>query len=338
MKSTRPRINLKAISELAELADYSFAFAIRAVAAIGVADYLSGGPQHIDYLTQETACNRHGLIRVMRALVTRSVFAEVDAETFALTPIGDLLRTDHPLSMRWFFRLEPDVQAIAGLEYSIRTGMPSFDDLFGMRYFDWMAANEAPRERFRESQRALNRLELLAITRSYRWREIRSMVDVGGNDGSLVAELLRLHPSLVGTVFDLPDTIIEASKTFKIAGFSDRATVVAGNVFEGGIPHGADLYSIKRVLVGFSDEEAIIALSSIREAMMPHSRLLIMEPMRGTADQVGVSLDLLMLVLGLGRVRAPQEFGELLANAGLKVIKMQNAGLVTILEAGVTDE
>lgn len=338
IKRNHPRMNLQAIADLAALADYSFAFAIRAVAAIGVADHLSAGPQHIDHLAEKTNCSRNGLIRVMRALVTKSVFTEDTGETFGLTPMGELLRTDHPLSMRWFFRLEPDVQAMAGLEYSIRTGKPSFNHLFGTDYFDWLASHDLPRERFRESQRALNRLEVLAITRSYPWQEIKSIVDVGGNDGSLLAALLQRHPSLLGTVFDLPETVAEARKTFEEAGIAERASISAGNVFDGPVPKGADLYTIKRVLVGFSDDEATVALSNIRDAMARHSRLLIMEPMRNITDQVGVSLDLRMLVLGLGRVRKPDEFRELLAAAGLKTVKTQSAGLITIIEAIISDE
>lgn len=337
-KPKRPRMNLQAISALAEMADYSFAFAIRAVGAIGVADHLSDGPRHVDHLAEKTGCSRHGLIRVMRALVTKSVFFEEPAETFGLMPMGDLLRTDHPFSMRWFFRLEPDVRAMAAMEYSVRTGEPSFDHLFGMDYFDWLAEHDTERERFRESQRALNRLELLAITRSYPWHESNSIVDIGGNDGSLLAALLQRHPSLCGTLFDLPETAGEAGRIFEEAGVAGRAEIVAGNLFDGGVPRGADLYTIKRVLVGFSDEEATAALSNVREAMSPHSKLLVMEPMRDLTDQVGVSLDLRMLVLGLGRVRSAEEFSELLARAGLKTNKVHSAGLITMVEAGRADD
>ncbi len=335
MKQTRSRMNLQAISELAELADYSFAFAIRAVAAIGVADHLEDGPKHIDKLAELTGSHPGSLLRLMRAMVTKSVFEEVEAGVFDLSAVGDLLRTDHPYSMRWFFRLEPDVQALAGLEQSVKSGKPCFEDIFGLEYFEWLAANELPRYRFRESQKALSRLELLTIARGYPWHEVGTMVDVGGNDGSMVASLLKRNPSLIATVFDLPDTVPVASQTFKREGVEDRASVVPGSLFEGGVPRNADLYCIKRVLVGFSDEETITALTFIREAMNKNSRLLIMEPMSGSVDQVGVSLDLLMLVLGLGKIRTPDEFTGLAEKSGLKHVRTQSMGLITILEYGV---
>jgi hypothetical protein len=336
MGTSHSRVNLQAIAALADLADYSPAFAVRAAAAIGVADHLSEGPRDIDYLAQQSGCDAHALLRLLRCLVAKSVFSEPSPGSFALEPVGDLLRTDHPYSMRWFFRLEPDVEALAGLEHSVRTGQASFDKIFGKPYFDWMAAHDVPRERFRESQRSLNRLEFLAISRSYPWQEARSIVDIGGNDGSLLAGLLQRHPSLTGTVFDLPATAAKSAVIFEQAGVKDRARSVAGNVFQGGVPQGADVYTIKRVLVGFSDDEAVVALSSIRDAMAPNSRLVIMEPTRSAADKVGVSLDLLMLVLGLGRVRQPEEFQALMTRSGIKPTRIQNAGLITLIE-GVRD-
>lgn len=334
----KSRLNLDAISRLSVMADFAFAFAIRAVGAIGVADHLRDGPQDIATLATETGCNEDALLRVMRALVSKSVFSEGPTGTFALEPIGDLLRSDHPLSMRWFFRTDPDAQAMAGLEYSIRTGQPAFDHIFGMDYFDWLAAYPVPLERFRQSQSALNRLEFLAITRSYPWREVRTIVDIGGNDGSLLKALLQKNPELSGTVFDLPGTAEKAHSVFEPAGISDRTTVVSGNIFEGNVPSGADLYIMKRILVGFSDEQTVQALSNVRRAMTPHSRLLIMEPAPDGADQVGLSLDLLMVVLGLGRVRNREQFEALLTAAGLASQRRINAGLLTIIESRIAGE
>lgn len=329
----KPRMNLQAISQLAELGDYSFAFALRAIAAVGIADHLGDGPRHIDDLAQRAKCDRHSLIRVLRMLAMKSVFIEDPAETFALAPLGEPLRTDHPLSMRWFFRLEPDVRALAALEHSVRTGQPAFEHVFSTDYFTWMASADQERWRFRESQRSLCRLEFLTVQRAFPWKDATSIVDIGGSDGSLVALLLKRFPHLTGIVFDLPETVGYASEVFDETGVADRASIVRGNVFNGGVPSGADVYLMKRILVGFSDDEAILALSKVREAMAPHSRLLILEPLRNTADALGVSLDLLVLVLGLGRVRTADEFIQLLPAAGLRATATRPTGLVTMIEA-----
>jgi hypothetical protein len=283
-----PRMNLQAISQLAELCDYSFAFALRAVAAIGVADHLAGGPLHINELAERTQCNPHSLVRALRMLAMKSVFTEETTDTFALAPAGQLLRTDHPLSMRWFFRLEPDVHALAALDYSIRTGRPAFEHVFNSDYHAWLASADEHRRRFHESQRALDRLELIAIERAFRSQDATVIVDLDD------AEISRDE-----------------------------------------VPAGADVYVMKRILSGFSDEEAILALSRVRRAMAAHSRLLVVEPLRNTPHRVGVSLDLQMLVLGLGRVRAADEIARLLIAAGLRTTATHPAEVVTIMEAEV---
>jgi hypothetical protein len=109
--------------------------------------------------------------------------------------------------------------------------------------------------------------------------------------------------------------------------------VIAGSIFEVAPPARADAYVLKRVLVGMSDDEAIAALRMVRKAMGGRSRLLIMEPMGQPQDLVTTSMDVLMLVLGLGRVRTADEFERLLAEAGLEPTKAVTRGLLTLLEA-----
>lgn len=324
-------LNLKAVADLGELADYSCAFAVRAAAYIGIADHLAE-PLKVEDLALKTGCNPHSLLRLMRALASKAVFSEVAPETFALTPISTVMRTDHPLSMRWFFRLEPDVRALAGLEQSVRTGTAAFDQIFGRDYFSWMHDEDALRERFGASQRALNRLELEGVLRSYPWKDVRSVVDVGGNDGSMVSALLTRNSAMTATVFDLSETARGANRTFAESGVKDRASVVAGNILQGGVPAGADVYMIKRVLVGFSDADGLRALGHIREAMKSDSRLLVLEPTADRSNRVGVSLDLLMLVLGLGRVRTVAEHSGLMMQAGIATQSVRDGGLVTIIE------
>jgi O-methyltransferase domain len=328
----RTRLNLQGVAELAALADYSFAFAVRAVSKLGVADHLAGGPLPVGRLAELTACHERALLRTLRALARKGVFTEEAEGIFALAPMGELLRSDHPLSMRGFFRLQPDVSALAALEHSIRTGRSAFEHIYGEDYFTWLADHGELNEEFVASQRALNRLELLTALRCYPWAEVGSVVDVGGNDGAFLAALLARHEGLTGTLLDLPATVDGVADSLP-AGIRDRLEVIAGDVLRGGVPPGAGAYTLKRVLVGFGDAEAVTVLRSVRSAMAHASRLLIMEPMQGNGDQVGGSLDLLMLVLGTGRVRRSSEFEDLLREAGLEPLRRIAAGLLTVVEA-----
>jgi hypothetical protein len=51
-------------------------------------------------------------------------------------------------------------------------------------------------------------------------------------------------------------------------------------------------------------------------------------------DRVGPSLDIVMLLVGRGRVRTPAEFDNVLSQSGLQTTQTIPAGLLTIVEAG----
>ncbi len=332
--SNRIGTSFDTIGVLTELADYTIGFALRAVCRLGVADELAGGVRPLDELAEATGTHAPSLLRVMRALVAKGVFSEEEPERFGLTAIGELLRTDHPLSMRWAFRLEPDVRALAGLEYSVRTGRPAFEEIFGEEYFAYLGAHSELRREFRESQAALSRLEQLGLLRSYEWRTLHTVVDIGGNDGTFLSALLSRFSHLHGTLFDLPDTVAPAEKVFADAGVTERAGVCPGNLFTDPLPTDADAYLIKRVLVGYDDDQAITLLRNIRRAVPDSGRLLVLEPTMAGLDTLSTTLDVRMLVLVSGRVRTPQEHGSILDAAGFALNRViTTARTSTILEA-----
>ncbi len=91
----------------------------------------------------------------------------------------------------------------------------------------------------------------------------RTVVDVGGGTGALLAEILRARPSVRGTLVDLPATVARSAETFQTAGVSERVTTVAQSFFDP-LPAGADLYLIKNVLGDWPDREATALLRRLR--------------------------------------------------------------------------
>src|SRR5271169_5526453 len=77
-----------------------FSRALALVAKLGVADLLKDGPRHHGDLAKATETHAPSLNRVMRLLASAGVFEERDGGTFALTALGELLRSDVPGSMR----------------------------------------------------------------------------------------------------------------------------------------------------------------------------------------------------------------------------------------------
>jgi hypothetical protein len=84
------------------------AISLNVAAKLGVADQLSKGPKDVSELAQATHVNEDALYRVMRALSIFGVFKELNGRRFEQTPASDLLRADHPQSLRPFVLFFPD--------------------------------------------------------------------------------------------------------------------------------------------------------------------------------------------------------------------------------------
>ena len=73
---------------------------ITIAAQLGLADHLANGPKRSDKLAVLVQADAPTLYRLLRALASVGVFAEVESGRFALTPLGDCLRTNAPNGMR----------------------------------------------------------------------------------------------------------------------------------------------------------------------------------------------------------------------------------------------
>jgi hypothetical protein len=104
------------------------------------------------------------------------------------------------------------------------------------------------------------------------------------------------------------------------AAVADRVKVVPGDFFAE-VPAGADAYVLARVLHDWTDEDAVRILHSVRAAMAPEARLLLVEAVVGppNEDPAAKFLDLMMLVSAGGRERTEDEWRVLLAAADLEL-------------------
>src|SRR5512138_3438899 len=119
----RPRIDIASVQRMAELADYVLPFAIRGVCELGVADQLVDGPLPVDELAKRCNADPAALIRVLRAVAGKGIFTECEPGVFALTPLAETLRSDHPVSLREAYPfLVGDLHAWAKFDHTLHTG------------------------------------------------------------------------------------------------------------------------------------------------------------------------------------------------------------------------
>jgi hypothetical protein len=201
---------------------------------------------------------------------------------------------------------------------AVRTGAPAYQDVFGRPFWEDLAAHPEIAADFDalmgpEGHGTPNPDVLI----SGGWPSIRSVVDVGGGTGALLAEVLRAHPDVRGTLVDRPSTVARSTAIFTAAGVADRVST-SGQSFFDPLPAGADLYLLKSVLSDWADADAATILRRCAEAARPAGRVVILSGV--SPDESGPPPpELLMMVLVGGKNRSLSEFRELARGAGLDV-------------------
>ena len=99
---------------------------LHVIAELGVADHIGEAPVDASKLAARCGVDPDGLARVLRLLSDLGIFGE--PRGFRHNSASELLRTDHPMSMRGFPRMMglPVFQAVFDrLMHAVRTGSPS---------------------------------------------------------------------------------------------------------------------------------------------------------------------------------------------------------------------
>src|SRR6185436_3731019 len=108
----------------------------------------------------------------------------------------------------------------------------------------------------------------------YDFTGIGTVVDVGGNVGSLLAAILARYPTMRGVLFDLPGVVASAASRLVEWGIAERCEVVGGDFFDG-LPDGGDAYIVSNVLHDWDDDRAATILRNVHKALGGRGRLLV---------------------------------------------------------------
>jgi C-methyltransferase len=164
-----------------------------------------------------------------------------------------------------------------------------------------------------------------SIEEDYDFSDVRSVVDVGGGNGTLLVEILRTHPHLHEVLLETPTVAARADAVLDAVESGARCQVLAGDFFEQ-VPDGADCYLLANVLHDWDDARSIQILQYCRRSMAGGGRVLIIErpiPEDGNDPVSTLLSDINMLVLTGGQERTNAQYGELLQAAGLKLGTVQ---------------
>lgn len=306
---------------------YMASQAVYVAARLGIADCLAAGPMDSFQLAAACDCDAAALHHLLLALVACEVLSQDESERFVLTDAGQALRADAPRSARQLILLygsPPVWQAWAYLQNSVETATTAFSAAHGMGAFEYCAANPAMARVFHGAMAQETSVIPEQLIKCHDFTGTRSVADIGGGNGTLLAGVLSLLPGVRGILVDTGHGLVGAQEVVARAGVADRCEIVEADFFTE-VPR-ADAYILKSIVHDWDDRDAIRLLGTCRRAMSDGGRLLLIE--RLLPSRVPMAYDPLMVrnllnmptIIG-GRERTNSDLARLLADAGLALMR-----------------
>jgi hypothetical protein len=300
---------------------YWYTQTVYVAAELGIAELLQDGSKSAQELAEATGTNPTALYRLLRALASLEIFAEVQGR-FVLTPLAECL-LEPSLRAMAIMRGEFQYRAWGELHYSVQTGQSAFEKIYGKPIFDFLSDNPETGRLFDQAMTGVHGRETEAMLGAYDFTGIGTLADIGGGNGSLITATLQRYPAMQGMLFDLPGVVKRAKAHIEAVGLEGRCQVIAGNFFLT-VPPGADAYLMRHIIHDWDDDNSNMILRNCRRAMGQGSKLLVVEGVVPPGNEPSVSkfFDLAMLVSPGGMERTANEYRQLFEAAGFRLTRI----------------
>jgi predicted O-methyltransferase YrrM len=316
--------------------NWMIAHAMQVATLYGIADLLQGGPRSVAELASATGTHPDSLYRLLRALATVGVFAETGTEAqgleeryFAQTLLSQFLCQQVPGSMYAMvrqFASEWEHKSWDELAYSICTGQPAFDHVFGKNAWEYLTVDRPDEGAiFHQAMSSFSRVVDAAIIEAYDFSGIQKLMDVGGGEGTFLLAILSAHPHLQGVLYErAPEATQGAKQLMAQAGMDGRCQVLTGDFLASLPAVGVDACILKHVLHDWDDPTCLTILANCRRVLEPGKKVLIAEQVLPNSDPAPISafIDLEMLVNSRGRERTEREYRTLLEQSGFVLARV----------------
>ena len=318
-------------ADLGALSDLCTPWCVHVAATLGIAEHLASGVDRIEDLAAAAQCDPGVLHCVLGHLVSKGVFEEPESGRFDLNAAAKGL-------LEPSMRLGLDLQGIGGrMAYAwgsllsfVKTGKPAYQEVFGKPFWEDLDAHPEIAASFDALIGPAGHGSFDPdFPLAFGWDRVRTVADIGGGTGAMLAEMLRARPGIRGILVDLPRVVARAEETFRAAGVADRVKSAGQSFFEP-LPTGADLYLLRGVLNDWPDREAAAILRRCAEAAGPGGRVVVL---KGIIQEAAPKRLRIEMILAGGTQRTVGEFRELASASGLEVVAVgRQASGVSVVE------
>lgn len=302
--------------ELARISGgYAEARIVHAAVTLGLFDRLDASGRTAAAIAADAGTDPRATELLLNALVAMRMVRK-DGDRFKETDVvRNYLTTASPTSYTGFVRFDASLWSLwENLAETVRTGKPARDpDMFQSRpedtarFIDAMASIVAARG---DARVLAETLDLGGA---------RRLLDVGAGPGSYAIEMVRRHPQLRATIFDLPGTLEVTRRYVEASGVADRLELVAGDYLRDPLPVGFDLVFLSNVIHGEDEDTNRALMRKIHGALVPGGRVMIKDHVTdesGTSPAMAAIFSIAMLLFTRGRDYAFAEIRDWLLAAG----------------------
>jgi len=304
---------------------------------LGIADRLSAGALESAAVARACGTDQVATYRLLRALSVLGLCTQRESDLFELTKAGQCLRSDVPDSIQgvakhWGGRLW---DSFGQLGTTLETGRPTMAT--APEDFVTFQADPKEAEIFNRAMAEQSFKIGEAMAKAYDFSRFKTLLDVGGGYGAVLAALLKAYPKARGAVVDIASVEDGAHAYLAGAGVGDRADFIGCDFFKS-IP-AADCMILKYIIHDWNDENSRTILANCRKALAPDGVVLLIERIvpeivsATPADEGIICGDLIMMTVG-GKERTEVEYRALLAECGLTLTNIVPTGTAfSVIEA-----
>ena len=318
---TRPIARRRAQALFDIVAGFTYSQILMACVQLDVFERLATGPQTAAALGRGMGLTEQAADRLMAA-ATALRLVERRGRAYGLGPLGGAM-VDNPAvaaMVRHHAALYSDLADPAALFRAGQGALAGYWPYAGAESPAALGAEAVAA--YSELMAASQPLVAAEVLDAYDVRRHRMLMDVGGGDGRFLLAARERAPALRLLLFDLPAVAARAATRFESVG---DAEAVGGDAFRDGLPAGADLISLVRVVHDHEDDAVLVLLRAARAALAPGGVLLLAEPMSGHgSNRVGdVYFGCYLLAMGRGTTRTPARLRAMLHEAGFRSARVR---------------
>ncbi len=235
-------------------------------------------------VANELLLNEQKLLLLLNAL-SNTDFLVKNGDLFKVNSFSEFLTESNPESLKYACLnwSAEHLNAWQNLDFSIKTGKSSFEEIYNKPFFDFLNDNPEKLNAYHKAMYQYAKDDYKFLPDVIDFSKHKSVMDVGGSYGAVLENIKNKNPNLDCILFDLPKVIDKVA--------IPNITKISGSFFDK-IPNQTEVIILSRVLHDWNDVKVNLILKNCFEALSNNATLYVIE---NCSDKIKIDLSLLSL-------------------------------------------